>query len=174
MKKINIQKDIEKLKFLKPGEIVLLEGYLYTLRDQAHKRIVEAIKRGENLPFEIKNSCFFYVGPTPTKPGQIIGAAGPTTSYRMDPFTPFLLEKGLKIMIGKGKRNREVVEAIKKYGAIYFTTIGGAAALLASKIKSAEVILYEDLLSEAVRKLYIEDFPVIVNIDWYGNEFKRE
>jgi fumarate hydratase subunit beta len=161
----------EMLKDLKAGDSVLLSGYIYTSRDAGHKRLVEALRDGRDLPFDIKNQVIYYVGPTPAKPGMAIGSAGPTTSYRMDAYTPALLEAGLNGMIGKGLRGPEVVEAMKKYGAVYFAAIGGAAALTAKCVKSAELIAYEDLGSEALRKLYVEDLPLVVVIDSDGNNF---
>lgn len=159
---------------LKTGDLVSITGYIYTARDAAHKRLVELIKEGKELPFDIKGSIIYYVGPTPAKPGDVIGSAGPTTSYRMDPYAPLLLEKGLKGMIGKGKRSKDVRDAIIKYKGIYFASTGGAAALLAKHIKSAEIIAYEDLGPEAVRKLLVEKFPAIVVNDIYGNDLYEE
>jgi fumarate hydratase subunit beta len=161
----------EMLKDLKAGDSVLLSGYIYTSRDAGHKRLVEALRDGRDLPFDIKDQVIYYVGPTPAKPGMAIGSAGPTTSYRMDAYTPALFEVGLNGMIGKGLRGPEVVEAMKKYGAVYFAAIGGAAALTAKCVKSAELIAYEDLGSEALRKLYVEDLPLVVVIDSEGNNF---
>lgn len=163
----------EKLKDLKAGESVLLSGTIYTARDAAHKRMVELIEKGEELPFDVKNQVIYYVGPTPAKEGQPIGSAGPTTSYRMDDYTPQMLEQGLTGMIGKGKRDEAVVEAMKKFGAVYFGAIGGSAALIGKRVKSAEIIAYEDLGAEAVRKLQVEDLPVIVVIDAKGNDYYK-
>jgi fumarate hydratase subunit beta len=159
--------DVEKLK---AGDIVYLTGTVYTARDAAHKRLVDLIKEGKELPFPIEGAIIYYVGPTPPKPGEVIGSAGPTTSYRMDPYAPILIEKGLKGMIGKGKRNEAVKEACKKHKAVYFGAVGGAAALIAKAIKKAEVIAYPELGPEAVRKLEVEDFPVVVVNDTYGND----
>lgn len=159
----------DKVKGLKAGDSVLISGEIYTARDAAHKRLIEILNRNEELPMDIKNAIIYYVGPTPAKPGMEIGSAGPTTSYRMDPYTPMLLDLGLKGMIGKGTRNKEVIESMKKNKAVYFAAIGGAAALIAKSIKKAELIAYEDLGSEAIRKLYVKDFPVIVAIDSEGN-----
>lgn len=159
---------------LKAGDKVLLSGVIYTGRDAAHKRLTEQLGRGEDLPFDLKGAVIYYVGPAPAKPGAPIGPAGPTTSYRMDPYAPMLLERGLKGMIGKGNRNREVREAIQKYKAVYFIAIGGAAALVAKRIKHAEVIAYEDLGPEAVRRLEVEDFPVIVANDVHGGDIYAE
>lgn len=163
----------EKIEDLKAGDSVLLTGTIYTARDAAHKRLVELLDGGKELPFDIKDQGIYYVGPTPAKEGQPIGSAGPTTSYRMDAYTPQLLEKGLKAMIGKGMRNEEVIEAMKKHGAVYFGAIGGAAALTAKCVKSAEVIAYEELGAEAIRKLYVEDLPLVVVIDAKGNNYYK-
>jgi fumarate hydratase subunit beta len=161
----------DKVKELKAGDSVLLTGYIYTARDAAHKRLVELLNDGKELPIDIKDQVIYYVGPTPAKPGQPIGSAGPTTSYRMDPYTPALLDRGLKGMIGKGLRGEEVVESIKKNKAVYFAAIGGAAALTGKCVKSSELIAYEDLGAEAIRKLYVEDLPLIVVIDKDGNNY---
>jgi fumarate hydratase subunit beta len=149
--------------------MVFLSGALYTARDVAHKRMVEILDRGGALPFSIEDACLYYVGPSPAAPGQVIGSAGPTTSYRMDPYTPRLLSLGLRGMIGKGKRSAEVIGAIKQAGAVYFGAIGGAGALLARRIRSSELIAFEDLGAEAIRRLVVEDFPVTVIIDSRGN-----
>ncbi len=170
VKKITTPLTEEILKDLKAGDNVLISGIIYTGRDAAHKRLVELIEKGEDLPFDINGQIIYYVGPTPPKPGQVIGSAGPTTSYRMDKYAPILIEKGLKGMIGKGTRGENVKEAMKKYKAVYFAAIGGAGALIAKCIKKAEVIAYEDLGPEAVRKLEVEDFPVVVVNDIYGND----
>ena len=158
-----------KVKELKAGDEVFITGTLYTSRDAGHQRMMNQLDAGESLPFNIEESIIYYVGPTPAKPGEVIGSAGPTTSYRMDSFTPRLLDLGLTGMIGKGYRNAEVIESMIKNSAVYFGAVGGAAALIASAIKSAEVIAYEDLGSEALRKLEVVDFPVIVVIDSLGN-----
>ena len=155
---------------LKAGDVVKITGVIYTARDAAHKRMTEAAAIGEKLPFDVKDQIIYYVGPTPPKPGEIIGSAGPTTSGRMDAYAPKMMELGLTGMIGKGKRNADVKDAMKKYGAVYFAATGGAAALISSHIKSAEVIAYDDLGTEAVRKLYVEDFPAVVVMDTYGND----
>jgi len=159
--------DVEKLK---AGDIVYLSGVLYTARDAAHKRLVDLINEGKELPFPLEGAVIYYVGPTPPKPGEVIGSAGPTTSYRMDPYAPILIEKGLKGMIGKGKRNEAVKEACKKHKAVYFGAVGGAAALIAKAIKKAEVIAYPELGPEAIRRLEVENFPVVVVNDVYGND----
>ena len=159
----------EKVKDLKMGDSVLISGTIYTARDAAHKRLAKLIEEGSELPIDIKDSVIYYAGPTPAKPGSIIGSVGPTTSYRMDSFTPILLDKGLRGMIGKGLRSKEVVESIKKNKGIYFAAIGGVAATIAKCIKKVEIVAYEDLDSEAIRKLEVENFPVIVVIDSEGN-----
>jgi fumarate hydratase subunit beta len=158
------------IKDLKSGDLVEITGFIYTARDAAHKRLVQLLNQGLSLPFEITGAIIYYVGPTPAKPGKVIGSAGPTTSYRMDSYVPKLLEIGLKGMIGKGKRSQEVRDAIMKYKGIYFASTGGAAALLAKHIKSAEVVAYDDLGPEAIRKLYVENFPAIVINDIYGGD----
>jgi fumarate hydratase subunit beta len=159
----------EQAAGLAAGDAVLLNGALYTARDAAHKRLVELLDRGGALPFPIEDACIYYVGPSPAAPGQIIGSAGPTTSYRMDPYTPRLLSLGLRGMIGKGKRSPEVIAAMQQAGAVYFGAIGGAGALLARRILSSEPIAFEDLGTEAIRRLVVEDFPVTVIIDSRGN-----
>ena len=160
----------EIISNLKSGDEVLISGTIYTARDVAHKKLVDSINSGESLPFDIKNAIIYYVGPSPKKPGDVIGSAGPTTSYRMDAYTPTLLDLGLKGMIGKGSRNKNVVESIKKNHAVYFAAIGGAGALISSTIKSSEVIAYEELGPEAVHKLTVENFPAIVVLDSNGND----
>ena len=160
----------EQFASLRAGDNVLLAGVIYTARDAAHKRIVEAIAAGEEPPFPIRNAVIYYVGPTPAKEGQAIGSAGPTTSYRMDAYAPTLLDLGETGMIGKGPRNAAVKEAIVRNGAVYFAAIGGAGALISKSIKEAEVIAYDDLGAEAVRRLVVEDMPVIVAIDSRGND----
>lgn len=169
-KRLDYPFDKEKLAELRAGDSVLISGTVYTARDAAHKRIVEMIERGEEPPFEIKGSMIYYVGPTPAKPGRPIGSAGPTTSYRMDSYAPPLLDLGQAGMIGKGQRSDEVKEAVVRNGAVYFAAIGGAAALIAESVKSAEVIAFEDLGAEAVRKLEVVDFPAMVVIDSQGND----
>ena len=154
---------------LRAGDSVLLTGVIYTARDAAHKRLCELVEAGKPLPFDPMDAVIYYVGPTPAKPGQAIGSAGPTTSYRMDAYSPALIRAGETGMIGKGKRNAEVINAMKEYGAVYFAAIGGAGALLSSCIKSAEIVAYEDLGAEAVRRLTVEDFPVVCVIDSCGN-----
>ena len=154
---------------LKCGDSILLTGTIYTARDAAHKRLIELIKSGEELPFDLKGETIYYVGPTPPKPGMVIGSAGPTTSYRMDAYAPKLLDLGLKGMIGKGLRNEEVIESIKRNKAIYFGAIGGAAALIGKSIISSEIIAYNDLGAEAIRKIEVKDMPLVVIIDSLGN-----
>ncbi len=160
----------EKVRELKAGDIVKITGYIFAARDAAHKRMTEAVQKGEKLPFDPEDQIIYYVGPTPAKPGEVIGSAGPTTSGRMDAYAPKMMELGLTGMIGKGKRSIDVKEAMKKHGAVYFAATGGAAALISSHIKEAEIIAYEDLGTEAVRRLYIEDFPAVVVIDSFGND----
>lgn len=160
----------EVIESLKVGDQVLISGIIYSARDLAHKRLVEAIEKGEKLPFELKGAIIYYVGPAPAKPGYPIGPAGPTTSGRMDPYTPILLANGLKGMIGKGNRSEEVKKAMMKYKGVYFGAIGGVAALTMKKIKQAKVIAYEDLGPEAISELVVEDFRVIVVNDVYGND----
>lgn len=169
MIKINMPVTSEDIKSLKCGDTVTINGTLYTARDAAHKRLIECIKSGKELPFEVEGQGIYYVGPTPAKPGEIIGAAGPTTSYRMDDLTVPLLEKGLKIMIGKGKRNETVIDGMKKYSAVYLAAIGGAGAYISSAIKESEVIAYEDLGAEAIRKIKVEGLQLVVAIDSMGN-----
>lgn len=164
----------EAVARLRAGDTVLLSGTIYTARDAAHKRLVELIKQGKPLPIDIRGQVVYYVGPAAAKPGQVIGSAGPTTSERMDPYTPILLEKGLKGMIGKGYRSVEVREAIKRWGAVYFAAVGGAGALIAKKIKAARVVAYEDLGPEAIRELKVEDFPVVVINDVHGGDLYEE
>ena len=159
---------------LKAGDTVLLTGTIYTARDAAHKRMIEMLEKGEALPFDIKNSVIYYVGPTPSKPGNPIGAAGPTTSYRMDAYAPTLLDLGETGMIGKGQRSQEVKDAVLRNGAVYFAAIGGAGALMAQRVKSAEIIAFEDLGAEAVRRLTVEDFPVTVVLDTQGGDLYQE
>ena len=153
---------------LKAGDTVLLSGVVYTARDAAHARMMELLDKGEPLPFPIEGAAIYYVGPTPERPGCAIGAAGPTTSGRMDAYTPRLLDLGLACMIGKGKRDEGVVNAMKEHGAVYFAAIGGAGALLARCVKKAEVVAYEDLGAEAIRRMEVVDFPVTVVIDTLG------
>ena len=164
-KYINTPIDDKIVSELKAGDYVYLTGTVYTARDAAHKRLYEALQRGEDIPLELQNNIIYYLGPSPAREGQVIGSAGPTTSSRMDKYTPLLLEKGLKGMIGKGKRSDEVIESMHKNHAVYFAAIGGAGALLPKCIKKSEVIAYEDLGTEAIRKLEVENLPIIVVID---------
>lgn len=154
---------------LRAGDYVYLTGTVYTARDAAHKRMYEALERGEQLPLEVENNVIYYMGPSPARPGRPIGSAGPTTSSRMDKYTPSLLDLGLKGMIGKGKRSQAVRDAIVRNGAVYFAAVGGAGALLSRAIVSSEVIAYDDLGTEAIRRLEVKDFPVIVVMDAEGN-----
>lgn len=170
IKKITTPLTDEVISELKAGDNVLISGILYTGRDAAHKRLCELIKNGKDLPFDMNGQVIYFVGPTPPKPGHVIGSAGPTTSYRMDAYSPLLIEHGLKGMIGKGTRSKEVRDAMVKYKAVYFAAIGGAGALISKCIKEAEIIAYEDLGPEAVRRLRVEDFPAIVVNDIYGND----
>lgn len=159
----------EEISSLRAGDVVKIRGYIYTARDSAHKRMIEDLESGKGLPIDIENQIIYYTGPCPPKDGHVIGSAGPTTSYRMDSYTPKLLDKGLLGMIGKGSRSQEVVESIVKNKAVYFGASGGLGALIASRIKEVEVVAYEDLGTEAIRKLYVEDFPVTVVVDSEGN-----
>lgn len=168
-RKIHTPLTREEARTLRAGESCLLSGVIYTARDAAHKRLCERLDRGEELPMDIRDAVIYFVGPTPAKPGQAIGSAGPTTSYRMDAYSPKLIRAGLTGMIGKGKRGDEVVAAMKECGAVYFGAIGGCGALLSRCIRRAEVIAYDDLGAEAVRRLEVEDFPVVVVIDSEGN-----
>ncbi len=159
----------EDAKKLRAGDSLLISGVIYTARDAAHKRLCEAIKKGEELPFPIKDSVIYFVGPTPKKPGEVIGSAGPTTSYRMDSYSPDLIALGHTAMIGKGKRGPEVIDAMKKHGAVYLGAIGGLGALLSKCIKKSEVVAYPDLGAEAIHRIEVEDFPAVVVIDSLGN-----
>jgi fumarate hydratase subunit beta len=163
-------KDVEDLH---AGDNVLITGIIYTARDAAHKKLVELLDKGEKLPFDMEGAVIYYVGPTPAPPGKPIGSAGPTTSYRMDSYTPRLIEIGMKGCIGKGERNEKVVEAMKKYKAVYFAALGGGAALLAQSIKKADIIAFEELGAEALRKLEVVDFSCIVAQDCYGENMYR-
>ncbi len=164
----------ETVEKLHAGDRVEITGTIYVGRDAAHKRLVEALERGEELPMDMTGQIIYYMGPSPTKPGNVIGSAGPTTSGRMDKFAPRLMEIGLKGMIGKGLRAQPVKDAMKKYKAVYFAATGGAAALIAQRIKKAKVIAYEELGAEALQKLEVEDFPVIVVNDMYGGDAYAE
>lgn len=164
----------EKVRDLKVGDTVLLSGIIYTARDAAHKRLVDLLDEEKELPLDVKDAVIYYVGPSPTKPGNAFGSGGPTTSYRMDPYAPRLLDIGLRGMIGKGLRSKEVIESMKKNKAVYFGAIGGAAALIGKSVVSAEIIAYEDLGAEAIRRLEVKDLPVVVVIDSQGNNLYEE
>ncbi len=164
----------EELAPLRAGDTVILSGIVYTARDAAHKRMMERLDRGEELPFELNGSAIYYVGPTPEKPGEVIGSAGPTTSGRMDAYSPRLLDLGQPIMIGKGKRSGEVKDAIRRNGAVYLAAVGGAGALMAASVQSVEIICWEDLGCEAVRKMEVRDFPLTVVIDSQGNDLYEQ
>ena len=163
----------DTVKNLRAGDVVRITGPVYTARDAAHKRMTEALAAGQPLPFDITGQVVYYVGPSPTKPGEVVGSAGPTTSGRMDKYTPTLIEKGMRGMIGKGSRSKEVIDACVKYGAVYFVAVGGAAAVISQSIKGEEMIAYEDLGPEAIRRYEVEDFPAIVCIDAEGNDFYK-
>ena len=171
---VNLPLTAEKAKQLRAGDTVYLTGEVYTSRDAGHKRMVELLVRGEKLPFDPENATIYYVGPSPARPGQVIGSAGPTTSGRMDAYAPRLLSVGARGMIGKGARSAEVVEAMKKHTGVYFGAIGGAGALLAKCIKKSELIAWEDLQSEALRRLWVENMPLVVVIDCEGNDLYRQ
>lgn len=173
-KQINLPLEMDTILDLKSGDRVLLSGTVYTARDSAHQRMFEMIEAGGSLPFDIRNQVIYYVGPTPAKPGQVIGSAGPTTSSRMDKYTPKLIELGLKGMIGKGYRNEEVKTAIINKQAIYFAAVGGSAALISKSIKNVKIIAYEDLGTEAIRKMKIENFPAIVVHDVHGGDLYED
>jgi fumarate hydratase subunit beta len=166
--------DSQVIEKLRAGDQVFINGVIYTARDAAHKRLIEALDRGEEPPFDFRDQTLYYMGPSPAKPGQVIGAAGPTTSGRMDVYSPRLIAAGLKGMIGKGGRSKEVKEAIKEHKAVYFAAIGGAGALIARSIKRAEVIAYEDLGAEAIMRLEVESFPAIVVNDAHGGDLYEE
>jgi len=174
MKKINTPLDKRQIETLKAGEEVLLSGMIYTARDQAHKRLVEAIKLGRKLPIDLKGAIIYYCGPTKTPRGKAIGSCGPTTASRMDDFTPLLLKAGLKGMIGKGSRSPEVIRAIKKYRGVYFLAYAGCGALLTKYVKKAEPVAYKDLGPEAIYKLEVKSFPLIVGIDVKGNNVYKQ
>ncbi len=159
----------DAIRSLSAGEMVYISGIVYTARDAAHKRLTEMLQNNEPMPFDFGGQAVYYAGPCPAKPGRPIGSVGPTTGGRMDAYSPLLMEKGLKVMIGKGSRSAEVVEAIKRYNGVYFAAIGGAAALMAQCVKSSELIAFEELGTEAIRKLHVEELPVIVAIDSAGN-----
>lgn len=174
MKRLTLPLSDSDIKDLKAGETVLLSGTMLTGRDAAHKRLYELVEKGEKLPIDIKGELIYYVGPAPAKPGFAVGPAGPTSSYRMDKYAPTLLDLGLKGMIGKGARNQDVIDAIVRNGCVYFACVGGAAALIAKSIKKEEILCYEDLGTEAIRRYTVENFPCIVAIDSYGNNAYTE
>lgn len=170
MIKLTSPVDEQQIRNLRAGDSVQISGVIYTGRDAAHKRLCELLERGEQLPIDIERGIIYYVGPTPAKPGRAIGSAGPTSSYRMDPYAEPLLGQGLKVMIGKGPRSAEFKELLKKYGAVYLSAIGGAAASISETIKKCEVVTYEDLGAEAIHRLEVEDFYAIVTYDSVGND----
>jgi fumarate hydratase subunit beta len=174
VKKISAPLTDSVVESLRAGDEVLITGTIYTGRDAAHKRMVELLNKGEQLPFDLKGQIIYYAGPTPTRPGEIVGAIGPTTSGRMDPYAPILIAHGLKGMIGKGQRTQPVLDAMKKYKAVYFAAVGGAGALIARAVKSNKTVAYEDLGPEAVRMLEVVDFPVIVAQDCHGGDLYVE
>ena len=163
----------ETIKDLKAGDVVRISGYIYTARDAAHKRMYEAVERGEALPLDLTNNIIYYAGPAPAKPGEVVGSVGPTTSGRMDKYTPTMIEQGLRGMIGKGLRSQEVIDACKAHGAVYFVAVGGAAAVIAQSVKEEKMIAFEDLGPEAIRRYTVVDFPAIVCIDAEGNDFYK-
>ena len=171
---VNLPLTEEKARMLRAGDTVYLTGEIFTSRDAGHKRMVELLRRGEALPFDPMNATIYYVGPSPARPGQVIGSAGPTTSGRMDAYAPTLLAQGARGMIGKGARSAEVIEAMKKHAGVYFGAIGGAGALLAKCIKKSELIAWEDLQSEALRRLWVEKMPLVVVIDCEGNDLYEQ
>lgn len=175
MERIRITTPIydETIRSLKAGDMVFISGIIYTARDAAHKQLVEMIERGEPMPFDFNGQAVYYAGPAPAKPGKPIGSVGPTTGGRMDAYSPTLISKGLKVMIGKGSRNQSVIDAMKEHTGIYFAAIGGAAALMAKCVVSAEVIAFDDLGTEAIRKLEVKDLPVVVAVDCYGNNMYK-
>lgn len=173
-KHINTPLTLDKVKDLHSGDEVLLSGVIYTSRDAGHKRLVEAHQKGEKLPVDLKDATIYFVGPTPAKPGQALGSCGPTTSYRMDAYSPYLIRNcGLTGMIGKGKRNEQVIDAMKECGAVYFGAIGGAGALLSQCVVKAEIVAYEDLGAEALHRLEVKDMPLTVVIDCYGENLYK-
>jgi len=174
VKKISLPLTDEVLRELRAGDNLLLSGVIYVARDAAHKRMVEALDRGQPLPFDIRGATVYYMGPTPARPGRVIGSAGPTTSGRMDAYAPRLMAEGLKGMIGKGLRSQAVKDAMVKYGAVYLGAIGGAGAVISRSIKKSEVVAYEELGAEAVRRLEVEDFPVTVVNDIHGGDLYEE
>jgi len=172
--KITLNELLSNINKVKAGQQVLLSGTIYTARDAAHKRISDSISKGGNLPFRLEGSAIYYCGPSPAKPGEVIGACGPTTSSRMDAWTPLMLAHGVKVLIGKGKRSKEVVASIKKNKAVYFVATGGVAALLSKTVKKASLIAFKDLGPEAIYKLEVEDMPLIVSVDAGGKNIFSE
>ena len=164
----------DAIRGLRAGDIVRISGVIYTGRDAAHKRLVELLKNGEPLPIDISGGAIYYVGPAPAKPGRAIGSAGPTSSYRMDPYTEPLLKEGLKVMIGKGPRGSEIIEMLPKYNAVYLSAVGGAAALISESVSSCELVAYEDLGAEAIYKLEVKDFFAVVTYDAHGGDLFTE
>jgi len=173
-KKVTLPLTDEAIRDLKAGDNVLFTGVMYVGRDSAHKRMVEALDKGQDLPFDVRGQTIYFMGPSPAKPGQVIGAAGPTTSGRMDAYSPRLMAEGLKGMIGKGLRSREVKEAIKKHKAVYFAAIGGAGALISKAIRKSDTVAYEELGAEALLRLEVENFPAIVVNDAHGGDLYEE
>jgi len=175
-KKMKIKTPItcNEIKKLRAGDFVYLSGYIYTGRDAAHKRMVETLNKGEELPFEIKDQVIYYVGPAPAKPNRPIGSAGPTSAYRMDPYSTILMEKGLKIMIGKGDRSDQFIQDMIKHKGVYLQAVGGTGALLARKVVESEVVAYEDLGAEAIYRLKVKDFPAVVTYDIYGGNLVKD
>ena len=174
IKKLTLPLNNEQIKDLRAGDIVELTGVIYTGRDAAHKRLVELLDNNKPLPIDVKGGAIYYVGPTPAKPGRAIGSAGPTSSYRMDPYAEPLLKEGLKLMIGKGPRSEEYKKQLVQYNAVYLSAIGGAAASISESIKKCDLVCYEDLGAEALRKLYVEDMPLVVIIDSEGNNLYED
>ncbi|MCL0097790.1 Fe-S-containing hydro-lyase [Dehalococcoidia bacterium] len=172
--RIRLPLHAEVIEKLRAGDQVRINGIIYSARDAAHKRLVEALDRGEDLPFDIEGQTIYYMGPSPPRPGRVIGSAGPTTSGRMDAYAPRLMEVGLKGMIGKGSRSQEVKDAMRSYKAVYFAAIGGAGVLVAKSIRKVEVVAYDDLGAEALRRLEVEDFPATVINDIYGGDLYQE
>ncbi|MCL0089260.1 Fe-S-containing hydro-lyase [Dehalococcoidia bacterium] len=172
--RIRLPLHAEVIEKLRAGDQLLMSGTVYSARDAAHKRLIEALDRGEDLPFDIEGQTIYYMGPSPPRPGRVIGSAGPTTSGRMDAYAPRLMEVGLKGMIGKGSRSQEVKDAMRRYKAVYFAAIGGAGALIAKSIRKVEVVAYDDLGAEALRRLEVEDFPATVINDIYGDDLYEE
>lgn len=173
-KRIVTPLDEETARSLSTGDRVLISGIVYTARDAAHARMIDLIRQGKDLPFDLTGQIIYYAGPSPAKPGRVIGSIGPTTSYRMDKYTPELIARGLRGMIGKGKRSSEVIQAMKEHGAVYFAAYGGVAAVLSKAVQEASVVAWEDLGAEAVRKLVVKDFPAVVAVDSRGRDIYEE